>query len=67
MRKGMRGMSAVILATKKVINSPQQNITKEEAKEILIQCGILTKDNKIKKVYSNIVIEKGKDNNGNEP
>ena len=62
----MREMSAVILATKKVINSPQKDISKEKAKEILMYCGVLTKGNKIKKAYSEIVVEKGKSDNGNK-
>ena len=59
-------MSAVISVTKKVINSPQKDISKEKAKEILMRCGVLTKDNKIKKAYSGIVVERGKADNGNK-
>lgn len=59
-------MVAVDRKIKKVINSLHEKMSKDEAKAMLINCGIMTKRDEIKPAYKKILV-KNNQNNHEEP
>lgn len=57
MTKGMSDITAALLTIDKIIETPINVPSKEEAASILRSCGILDKNNKIKSAYKKIITE----------
>ena len=52
-------MSTVSNVIEKIISTPVETLTKEQAKEILRGCGILDEKYNIAEDYKDIIVEKG--------
>ena len=52
-------MKTISKAIEKIISTPVETPTKEQAKEILRNCGILDEDYNIAEAYKDIIVEKG--------
>ncbi len=51
-------MSAVAITIEEVLKTPSKQYTREEAQQILRQCGVLDKNNRVKSAYKDILIQK---------
>ena len=56
-------MTTVNHKIEKIISSPYKKMTKDEAKAMLISCGVMTKKGEIKSAYKKILIQKRASNN----
>ncbi len=54
---GVDNMKTINETIVRVATTPNKGITTTEAKAILRNCGILNRDNQIKRVYKNIVFK----------
>ena len=57
MKKRIRNMENVNIAIKKILDSPVKSYSVNEANKSLRSCGILTKNNSVRKEYKDIVIK----------
>ena len=57
--KGAQKMDTVSKSIEKIISTPVETPTKEHAKEILRNCGILDENYNIAEDYKDIIVEKG--------